>query len=50
MILIFRLFFFLEISCSKDSLVYGIYGLMYVLLDKDLYDFNEIVYFYCGEE
>lgn len=50
MILILRLFSFPEISCSKDSLVHGTYGLMHVSPDKDSYDFNETVYFHCGEE
>lgn len=39
-----------KISCSKDSLVHGTYGLMHVSPDKDSYDFNETVYFHCGEE
>lgn len=42
----FMVIFFLGIRCSKESLVNG----LDILLDKDLYDFNEIVYFYCGEE
>lgn len=34
------------IRCSKESLVHG----LYISPDKDSYDFNETVYFHCGEE
>lgn len=35
-----------RIRCSKESLVHG----LYISPDKDSYDFNETVYFHCGEE
>lgn len=34
------------IRCSKESLVQG----LDISPDKDSYDFNETVYFHCGEE
>lgn len=41
-----RLFSFPGISCSKESLVHG----LYVSPEKFSYDFNETVYFHCEGE